>query len=101
MPAWKNQLMEKLQKQEGVANRGEHFAASRNKEGYLSMLNNPGEHSAASYFKDTLDTSPSLHLATSVICCKILESRHVHTWGHGVKLVVRVRVGMVTYPECL
>ena len=34
-------------------------------EGYHSMLNNPGEHSAASYFKDTLDTSPSLHLATS------------------------------------
>ena len=37
---------------------------SRNKEEYHSMLNNPGEHSVASYFKDTLDTSPSLHLAT-------------------------------------
>ena len=34
-------------------------------EGYHSMLNNPGDHSAASYFKDTLDTSPSLRLATS------------------------------------
>ena len=56
----------KLQEQEGVTNRGEHFAASRNKEGYHSMLYNPGEHSAASYFKDTLDTSPSLHVATSV-----------------------------------
>ena len=33
------------------------------KEGYHSMLNHPGDHSAASYFKDTLDTSPSLHLA--------------------------------------
>ena len=31
------------------------------KKGYHSMLNNPGEHSAASYIKDTLDTSPSLH----------------------------------------
>ena len=50
----------KFQEQEGVTNRGEHFAASRNKEGCHSMLNNPGEHSAASYFKDTLDISISL-----------------------------------------
>ena len=34
------------------------------KEGYHSTLNNPGEHFLASYFKDTLDTSSSLHLAT-------------------------------------
>ena len=47
-------------------NRSEHSAAARSKEGYHSMLNNPGEHSVASYFKDTLDTSPSLHLATFV-----------------------------------
>ena len=44
-----NQLVEKLQEQEGVTNRGEYFVASRNKEGYHSMLNNPGEYSAASY----------------------------------------------------
>ena len=33
---------------------------------WKTMPNNPGEHSAASYFKDTLNMSPSLHLATSV-----------------------------------
>ena len=31
-------------------------------EGYHSMLNNPGDHSAASYFKDTLDTSRLLSM---------------------------------------
>ena len=31
---------------------------SRNKKGYHSMLTNRGEHSATSYVKDTLDTSP-------------------------------------------
>ena len=46
------------------SNQSEHSAAARSKEGYHSVLNNPGEHSVASYFKDTLDTSPSLHLAT-------------------------------------
>ena len=73
MPAWKNQLVEKLQEQGRVAtipcsptevNILRHPGTI--KEGYHSMLNNPGEHSAALYFKDTLDTSPSLHLATSV-----------------------------------
>ena len=73
VPAWKNQVVEKLQEQGGVAT----IPCSLTevnilrcpgtiKEGYHSMLNNPGEHSAASYFKDTLDTSPSLNLATSM-----------------------------------
>ena len=46
----------------------------RNKEGYHSMLNNPGEHSVASYFKDTLDTSPSLHLTIEVITSMVSAS---------------------------
>ena len=65
MPAWKNQLVEKLQEPGGVAtipcSPTEVNILRRPgtiKDGYNSMLNNPGEHSAASYFKDTLVPTP-------------------------------------------
>ena len=80
VPAWKSKVVKKLQEQGGVAtipcSPTEVSILQRPgtiKGGYHSMLNNPGEHSAASYFKDNLYFTDNFH--------RFLVSAHALLWS--------------------